>query len=541
MAVNNGGYLSFGSTDERTESARVTIAAGVEVVKDIIATTLGPEGSDKLLLSSGPMKEIHITNDGATIMKHINLANPAAKIFAEMSQAQDNNAGDGTSSVVVLGAALYRACTNLINKKRLHPQVIVDGLDKALQIISGALDTFTVDFSKMDSKEVDSILLEMAKTSLSSKIVLNYKEFFAKIAVEAAQRIGPNSLNSIHILKKDGASMNESKIVEGFLLDKRIGMGQKKRIEKPKVLIANTQLDADKIKVFGASVKVDQVSKLESIETAEREKMMEKIDAIASHQPDVFINRQLIYDFPEQALRDRGIISIEHADFEGIERLAYVLNGEIASSFSKQIGTKSIQLGTCELIEERADILTGSSEPLVLFSGLPARGACTVVLRGATDQVLDEIERSLHDALCVVHKAIADQRYMLGGGCIDVLLSKHLSEKARADCSAIDSIIFEEIAQALLEIPSALAQNSGMDPATTVANLRQAAEQGSTVSGIDAVAKSIGDVSKLGVLESRVVKEALIKGAFEAVMVLTRIDGIVTNKPRQRNPDMRNH
>jgi len=538
----NGGYLSFGSTDERSESARITIGAGVAVVRDIISTTLGPHGNDKLLVSTGPMKEIHITNDGATIMEHINVSNPAAKIFADMSKAQDNNAGDGTSSVVVLGSALYKACSHLIHEKRLHPQVIVDGLDKALQIILTALDQYTVDFSKMDTASMDKILMEMAMTSLSSKIVLNHKEFFADIAVQAAKRIGSHSLNSIHIMKKDGASMEESKIVDGFLLDKRIGMGQKKKIEKPSILVANTQLDADKIKVFGASVKVDAVSKLESIESAEKQKMLDKVDAIASHNPDVFINRQLIYDFPEQALRDKGVISIEHADFEGIERLAYVLNAEIASSFSKDIGTKSIQLGTCGLMEERTDLISGSSDPIVLFSDLPAKGACTIVLRGATEQVLDEIERSLHDALCVIHKVIVDQRYLMGGGCIDVLLSKFLLDKTRQQASSpVETIIFEEIAKAFLEIPSCLAQNSGMDPATTVASLKNAAESGSLNTGIDANVRTVGDVSKLGVLESRVVKEHLIKGAFEAVMVLTRIDGIVTNRPRQRGPDMRNH
>lgn len=511
------------------------------MVCDMIKTTLGPCGSDKMMVSSGPMKEIRITNDGATIMKYINFQNPGAQLFSEMSICQDTNAGDGTSSVVVFASALYKACLELILKKHLHPQIVCSGLESALDIIMRGLEEFTIDFKKMTEEESHQTLVKMASTSLSSKIVNTRREFFANIAVEAIKKIGTNSLQCINILKKDGASMDESKIIDGFLLDKQIGIGQRKRIENPKILVANTQMDTDKIKVFGASVKVDRISKLTEIEEAEKEKMMDKVNAIVDSKCDVFINRQLIYDYPEQELNSRGVETIEHADFEGVERLATVLNAEIASTFGEKQGTQSIQLGTCGLMEERSDILAGTTEPMILFSDLPAKGACTVILRGSTNEVLDEVERSLHDALRVIQKSIIDQRYVLGGGCFEVLMSKYVSGYAQKETNAVKRIIFEQVAEALLEIPTVLSDNSGMDAATVVATLKTAVEQGSKSTGIDAISRTVCDVSGKGIFDSCVVKENVIKGAFEAVKVLLRVDGLVVNPPYKRLHDTRNH
>merc|ERR1719193_2922438 len=194
------------------------------------------------------------------------------------------------------------------------------------------------------------------------------------------------------------------------------------------------------------------------------------------------------------------------------------------------------------IIEERADLISGKNDPMILFSGVPAKGGCTVILRGATDKLLAEIERSFQDALCVVFKAYSDRRYMLGPGCIDALLSKHLADAARSDQTVgIEKLIFEEISQAMLEIPTVLCENCGLDPASIIAQLKTAAESGSKTTGINLDEKMCSDVEQLGIFESRNVRESALLGAFEAVTVLLRIDGIVTTKPYQRKPDMRNH
>jgi len=542
VIMRDGGFLAQGSSLDMGYNAHSTIGAGITVVSDLLRTTLGPRGSDKMMVSTGPHGDLKITNDGATIMKHLNIQNPSAKLFAEMSQTQDKNSGDGTTSVVVIASAVYKACMKLIEEKHLHPQVIASGLNKVKNSLIEALDMYTYDFKSMDEQKATEILMKMAMTSLNSKIVARHRKHFAEIVIEATKKVGFHSMSAINIIQKEGAPMEESKIIDGFLLDTKMGMGQTKCIKNPKIMVANTQLDADKVKVFGATVKTNKVSKLQEIEEAEKKKMIEKIDAIASHKPDVFINRQLIYDFPEQLFQDRGILSIEHADFEGVERLSYVLNAELASTFSENIGTSKIKLGTCEKIEERADLISGKNDPMILFSGVPAKGGCTVILRGATDKLLAEIERSFHDALCVVFKAYSDRRYMLGAGCIDALLSKHLADAARSDQTVgIEKLIFEEISQAMLEIPTVLCENCGLDPASIIAQLKTAAESGSKTTGINLDEKMCSDVEQLGIFESRNVRESALLGAFEAVTVLLRIDGIVTTKPYQRKPDMRNH
>jgi len=540
--MRDGAFLAQGSRYEGVSESASTIGAGVSVMTHTLRTTLGPTGSDKLMISTGPMGELNITNDGATIVKNLNLQNPAALLLAEMSKTQDTNAGDGTTSVIVIASALFRACENLINRNKLHPQVVVSGLNKAKKVLLDYLDEVTYDFTSIDDAKANEILLKLAKTSLNSKIVARHKDIFAEIVIEATKKVGFASMNGINIIKKDGASMEESKLLDGFLLDTKIGMGQSKTIENPKIMVANTSLDADKVKIFSATVKTDTVGKVEEIENAEKQKMIEKIEAIASHNPDVFINRQLIYDFPEQLLSKKGIISIEHADFEGVERLAHVLGAELASTFSKDIGTSKIKLGTCERLEERSDLISGKNDAMLLFSGVPCKGACTIILRGATKNILDEIERSIHDALCVVLKAFNDRRYMLGAGCIDALLSKKLADEAKTDrITGIDKLIFEELSGALLEIPTVLCENCGMDSAAIIAGLKTAVDSGSKTTGINIHTNACDDVEKLGIFESRNVRESALRGAFESVTVLLRIDGIVYNKPFERFPDKRNH
>ncbi len=243
-------------------------------------------------------------------------------------------------------------------------------------------------------------LLNVAATTLSSKILAYDKEHFANICVNAVLRLkGSTDLNSIHIIKKKGGTLQDSYLDEGFILEKKFGVGGLKRLENPKILIANTAMDHDKIKIFAAKVKTDDLSTVAAIEKAERERMYAKCDKIIAHGINCFINRQLIYNLPEQYFNDRGVMSIEHADFAGIERLALVLGGEIVSTFDHP---ESVKIGTCELIEE---IMIGEDK-VIKFSGVQKGEACTIVLRGATEHMLDEAERSIHDALCVLSQTV---------------------------------------------------------------------------------------------------------------------------------------
>lgn len=235
--------------------------------------------------------------------------------------------------MTVLASELLKEAEHLIAMK-LHPQTIISGWRKAVDVARQALENSAIDDSK--SEELfKSHLMNIARTTLSSKILSQHKDYFSKLALDAILRLkGSGNLEAIQIIKKPGGTLTDSFLDEGFLLDKKPGVNQPKRIENAKILIANTPMDTDKIKVFGSRIKVESIAKLGELEVAEKEKMKDKVNQILAHKCNVFVNRQLIYNYPEQLFADANVMAIEHADFDGIERLALVTDGEIVSTFN---------------------------------------------------------------------------------------------------------------------------------------------------------------------------------------------------------------
>ncbi|KAH8519281.1 hypothetical protein H0E87_000896 [Populus deltoides] len=441
------------ATEEKGERARLASLIGGMAIADLVKTTLGPKGMDKILQSTGRGHEVTVTNDGATILKSLHIDNPAAKILVDISKVQDDEVGDGTTSVVVLAGELLREAEKLLASK-IHPMTIIAGLFQAsgfamlpvfphllaltfcycwfrmaAECARNALLQKVVD-NKENEEKFKSDLMKIAMTTLSSKILSQDKEYFAKLAVDAVMRLkGSTNLESIQVIKKPGGSLKDSFLDEGFILDKKIGVGQPKRIENAKILVANTAMDTDKVKIYGARVRVDSMSRVAEIEAAEKGKMKEK-----------------------------------HADFDGIERLALVTGGEIASTFDNP---ESVKLGHCKLIEE---IMIGEDK-LIHFSGVEMGQACTIVLRGASRHVLDEAERSLHDALCVLSQTVNDSRVLLGGGWPEMVMAKDVDELARITPGKKSHAI-EAFSKALIAIPTIIADNAGLDSAELVAQLR---------------------------------------------------------------------
>ncbi|KAL7750133.1 T-complex protein 1 subunit beta [Sorochytrium milnesiophthora] len=502
------------ASEERAENARLSSFIGAIAVGDLVKSTLGPKGMDKILqsMSSG---EIQVTNDGATILKSIYLDNPAAKVLVNISKVQDDEVGDGTTSVCVFASELLREAEKLINQK-IHPQVIVEGYRLASAAALKALEMSAIDNGKNPEKFRED-LINIAKTTLSSKVLSQDKEYFAKLAVDAVLRLkGSTDLNNIQIIKKAGGRLMDSYLDEGFILDKKIGVNCPKRMENVKIMVANTPMDTDKIKVFGARVRVDATGKLAELERAEREKMREKVEKIKAHGINCFVNRQLIYNWPEQLFADAGILSIEHADFDGVERLALVTGGEITSTFDHP---ELVKLGHCDVIEE---IIIGEE-----------KATCTIVLRGATHQLLDEAERSLHDALAVLSQTVKETRTVLGGGCSEMLMSKAADEVA-AVTAGKKALAVESFAKALRQMPTILADNAGFDSSDLVSRLRAAHYEGKAYSGLDMVKGDVGDVRKLGITESYKLKRQFVLSASEGTEMILRVDDILRAAPRKR-------
>lgn len=513
------------ATEEKAENARMSSFIGAIAIGDLLRSTLGPKGMDKILQSMSNPEDIQVTNDGATILKSIALDNAAAKVLVNISKVQDDEVGDGTTSVCVLAAELLREAEKLVNK-RIHPQTIIEGYRLAVLEAQKALEASSVDNGDNPEKFKED-LINIAKTTLSSKVLSTDKEYFANLAVNAVLRLkGSTNLDSIQIIKKAGGRLNDSYLDDGFIMDKKIGVNQPKRIENANILIANTPMDTDKIKIFGARVRVDATGKLAELERAEREKMKEKVEKIKAHGINCFVNRQLIYNWPEQLFADSNIMSIEHADFDGVERLALVTGGEIASTFDHP---ELVKLGHCDVIEE---IIIGEDK-LIRFKGVAAGEACTIVLRGATNQILDEADRSMHDALCVLSQTVKETRTVLGGGCSEVLMSKAVDELA-AITPGKKALAMESFARALRQIPTILADNAGYDSSELVSELRAAHYEGKSTYGLDMYNGKVKCMRELGITESLKLKRQVLLSASEAAEMILRVDDILRCAPRQR-------
>ena len=578
---------------------------------------------DKILQSVSRGRGVTVTNDGATILRSLHVDNPAAKVLVDLSRVQDEAAGDGTTSVVVLAGELLRGAEALVNA-RVHPMTVVAGYRAAAGVAAAALEGGSVDRSG-DPAALKADLIRIARTTLSSKILSGDRDKFAALAVDAVLRLkGSTDLSAVHILKKAGGTLAESWLDEGFILAKPVGVGQPARVENARILVANTAMDTDKIKIYGrrggerergrerqrererereraekregngeeveraaavarartfstsssvvrslsiltpflsiislplffthsgARVRVDSMAKVAELEAAERSKMADKVKAICDTGATVFVNRQLIYNYPESLFADAGVMAVEHADFEGVERLALVTGAAVASSFGGGSGEGAgppPTLGKAALVHE---IMIGEDAALH-FSGVARGDACTIVLRGASSHVLDEAERSLHDALCVLSQTVADARVVWGGGWPEVRMA-HAVSVAAAKTPGKAALAMEAYAAALRAIPATICENAGLDAADTVARLRAAhaaAAEGVTSAdggvgprdacraGVDVIAGGMGDMEELGVFESYKVRaeERDGRGAGRKEMMRDWTGGRERERERER-------
>jgi len=536
MSVNTGNEGSvFNARIDKGETAQLSSLVGAIAVADLVKTTLGPKGMDKILQSTNPNEVgkasgVTVTNDGATILKSIPVENPSAKILVNISRTQDDEVGDGTTTVVVLAGELLREAERLVSQK-IHPQTIIAGWRKAIEVAVNALNECSNDNS--DNPELfRQDLLNIARTTLCSKIVAVELDYFSEMCVDAVLRLNGQPIEMIQIIKKLGGQLKDSFLDDGFILDKEFGVGQNKCLINPRVLIANTPMDTDKIKIMGAKVRTSSVTKVAEIEAAEKMKMKNKVLKILNHDIDLFINRQLIYNYPEEIMTDAGVSTIEHADFEGVERLALVLGSEIVSTFDHP---ELVNFGTCERVEE---VMIGEGKA-IKFIGVPKGEACTIVLRGSSQHIIAEAERSVHDALCVLSQTVITKKTVLGGGASEIYMSLKVEELARITPGK-QALAIEGFARALRCIPTILADNGGYDASELVSQLRSAHSHGNTHMGLNMNEGTIGDMRELRVFESLKSKSQSLISAHEAAEMILRVDDIIRAAPRQRQ-DPRMH
>lgn len=497
-------HKNVDNTEESKDGARRTIRAGVSLIGDILKSTLGPKGCMKIMQG----KDTAVTNDGAFILKNLLIDSASARIIANSSINQDLEEGDGTTSIAILTSLILTEAYDTT----VHPSSLIRGLSLAMNRCLQAL-------AKRKFVPRPEDIRNLVRTTLNSKILVNSLDLFVDICIKAAGRT--EDINLIEIIKLEG-DLEESEYVDGLIINKPVDVC----IEKPRILVANTSLDFDKIKIFSSKVSVNSVKELEKIEEAEKEKMRKKIEAITSVPYDLFVNRQIIYDYPMQLLLSKKLAVIEHADFSGAEKLNRVLGGNLVSTFDALAAS---DLGSCEKVHT----ITLKGHKMIKFEGVQA-GASSIVLFGSSKEVLDEAERSIHDALCVLKRIKEQPACVFGGGSIEMALATELFKYA-LEIKTKEAEGVECLARALQQIPVILANNCGFDGNEILASLRSDHSYRRATYGVNIETGKSGCMKEKGIVEGYEMKKRVLVAACETAQTILKCDGVVKCKPRERH------
>ncbi|MCS7125259.1 MAG: TCP-1/cpn60 chaperonin family protein [Candidatus Bathyarchaeota archaeon] len=504
------------------EAQRNNITAA-KIISELVKTTLGPRGMDKMLVSS--FGDVTITNDGATILKEIDVQHPAAKMLVEVAKAQDNEVGDGTTTAAVLAGELLAKAEELLDQN-IHPTIIIEGFKKASEKAREVLEKMAMPVSINDDKK----LLDVAMTSMGSKGIAAAKEHFAKLAVEAVRQVAEEKdgkfkadIDLIKILKKHGKSLEETELVKGMVIDKEVAHPQMpKMVCNAKIALLNAKLEIEKTE-FDAKINIESPEQMKLFLDEEERMLREMVDKIAEAGANVVLCEKGIDDVALHFLAKRGILAVKNISSSDMEKLARATGGKIVASVKDL--TPEV-LGEAKLVEE----VKIGDDKLVYIRECKNPKAVTIVVRGGTEHVVDEAERSLHDALCVVRNAIEDGKIVPGGGAPEAEVAKQLRDYA-VKVGGREQLAIEAFADAIESIPLTLAENAGLDPVDIMVSLRAAHEKvdGHRM-GVDVFTGKIRDMLELNVVEPLRVKLQVVKSATEAANMILKIDDVIAAK-----------
>ncbi|MEM3696850.1 MAG: thermosome subunit beta [Candidatus Bathyarchaeia archaeon] len=508
------------------EAQRNNIMAA-KIIAETIKTTLGPKGMDKMLVSS--FGDVSITNDGATIMKELDVQHPAAKMLVEVAKAQDNEVGDGTTTAVVLAGELLSKAENLLDQN-IHPTVIIDGYKKASEKAQEVLEKMAIPISIKD----DERLIDVAITSMGSKGITVAKEHFAKLAVEAVKQVAEEKdgklkadIDLIKVLKKHGKSLEETELVKGMVIDKEVAHPQMpKLVTNAKIALLNAKLEIEKTE-FDAKINIESPEQMKLFLDEEERMLKEMVDKIAETGANVVFCEKGIDDVALHFLAKRGILAVKNVSSSDMEKLAKATGGKIMASVKEL--TADV-LGEAKIVEE----VKIGDDKLVYVRECKNPKAVTIVVRGGTEHVVDEAERSLHDALCVVRNAIEDGKIVAGGGAPEAHVARHLREYA-VKVGGREQLAIEAFADAIEAIPLTLAENAGLDPIDIMVALRAKHESAASPSyGVDVFSGKVRDMLELNVVEPLRVKQQVVKSATEAANMILKIDDLIAAKGMEK-------
>ena len=511
--------LKESALQQKGKDAQQNNIAAAKLVTELVKSSLGPRGLDKMLVDS--LGDVTITNDGATILKEIDVQHPAAKMMVEISKTVDNEVGDGTTSSVVFGGTLLAKAEELL-KKDVHSSVIVEGYQVAAE---KTLDIYSELARKIKPDDKES-LLKIATTSMQSKLISEDSKTISKIVVDAILGIATKKLNTyavdldnVKVEKKSGGSIQDTQVVQGIVLDKEIvHSAMPTKVEKAKIALLNTALEIEKTEM-SSEIRITDPTQMQMFLEEENRMLKTMVDKLYDVGANVLICQKGIDDIAQHYLAKHGILAVRRVKESDMIKLSKATGGRVSTSIDD---LTEDDLGLAALAQQKKI----ESDKWVFIEGCKHPQSVTLLIRGGSQRVIDEVDRSIHDAMMVVKDVIEKPYIVAGGGAPESFAASQLKEWADS-FDGREQLAIKKYAEALETIPLTIAENAGMDPIDTMANLRAKQNQGKKWTGIDARNTKIADMMSIDVVEPIAVKEQIIKSATEAACMVLRIDDVI--------------
>lgn len=518
--------LKEGTRRESGKDAQTNNINAAIAISNAVRSTLGPMGMDKMLVDS--MGDVTITNDGVTILKNLDVEHPAAKMLVEVSKTMDQQCGDGTTTSVILAGELLRQALDMLGQN-IHPTVITKGYSLAAQKAVEVLERNATPITMND----DEMLRKVAETALASKSASAYKDKLSEISVKAVKSITealPDGkrvadIDNILVVKKQGGSVADTELIDGIILDKeRVHEGMPKVVENAKIALLDAALEVKKTEV-DARISITSPDQLQGFLQQEENMLKGMVDKVKASGANVLVCQKGIDDVAQHFLAKAGIYAVRRAKKSDMEKLAKACGGRIVSALDD---LSAQDLGSAGHVEERKI----GDDKLTFVMGCPKAKAVSILIRGGTEHVVDEMERALHDALSVVARAVEDGKVSIGGGAAAMELALELRKYAPT-VGGREQLAIEAFANALEVVPKTLAENAGMDQIDVLLKLRKAHSEGKKHYGVNVLKGDVADLFQQNVFEPLKVPTQTIRSSTEAAVMILRIDDVVAAKASQ--------
>jgi len=511
--------LKDGASQTKGRDAQKNNISAAKIIAEIVHTSLGPRGMDKMLVDS--LGDVTITNDGATILKEIDVQHPAAKMLVEISKSTDNEVGDGTTSVVVLAGALLEQAESLLEQE-VHPTIIVDGYRKAAKKAKQFIKSIAQQVTPNDKP----ILLKIAKTALQTKMVRKESDQLSDLIVKAvlavAQKEGDNftvDIDDIKVEKKAGGSIPDSSIIQGIVLDKEVvHSGMPKKVTNAKIALINTALEISKTET-DAKINISNPQQMKSFLDEENKMLKNMVDKVIGSGATVAFCQKGVDDMAQHYLAKAGLLVVRRVKESDLTKLAKATGGRIVTNLDDLFEK---DLGTSDIVEERKI----EEDRWVFVEGCKHPKSVTLLLRAGSQRVVDEVERSVHDAIMVVRDIMELPSIVAGGGAPETYAATKIRSWAKS-LEGREQLAAEKFAEALEAIPLSLSENAGMDPIDTLTTLRSRQLRGHKSTGIDVMKGKVADMKSSDIIEPLLVKNQIISSAAEAACMILRIDDVI--------------